>query len=253
MTATTDRAALYRGTLERPEDDVARLVFADWLEENGEAERAEFIRVQVEVDPWNHTWPPMTFERKDTLRRREHDLFDRFKTQWFDERAAIYYLPHEAEGAEGQYPGLTRAIVSKGFVSTVHTTLQSWVGEPCGCVNGHDYDSNGERTIPWCKTCSGTARTPGHGPRIVAEQPVETLALSDCKPDPGSGGIWFFAEEWIAMMPDAVAAEVDDLCWSKSELAEKFLGRSLLNWARREAGLPPVVRIVRAWRRYWGA
>jgi len=67
---------------------------------------------------------------------------------------------------------------------------------------------------------------------------VETLALSDCKP--GSGGIWFFAEEWIAMMPDAVAAEVDDLCWSKSELAEKFLGRSLLNWARREAGLPPL-------------
>jgi uncharacterized protein (TIGR02996 family) len=31
-----------------PEDDTARLVYADWLEENGQPERAEFIRVQVE-------------------------------------------------------------------------------------------------------------------------------------------------------------------------------------------------------------
>lgn len=31
-----------------PEDDTTRLVYADWLEENGEPERAEFIRVQIE-------------------------------------------------------------------------------------------------------------------------------------------------------------------------------------------------------------
>jgi uncharacterized protein (TIGR02996 family) len=31
-----------------PADDTARLVYADWLQENGEPERAEFIRVQVE-------------------------------------------------------------------------------------------------------------------------------------------------------------------------------------------------------------
>jgi uncharacterized protein (TIGR02996 family) len=32
-----------------PEDDTPRLVFADWLDEHGDAERAEFIRVQVEL------------------------------------------------------------------------------------------------------------------------------------------------------------------------------------------------------------
>lgn len=32
-----------------PDDDAPRLVFADWLEEQGECERAEFIRVQVEL------------------------------------------------------------------------------------------------------------------------------------------------------------------------------------------------------------
>jgi uncharacterized protein (TIGR02996 family) len=32
-----------------PEDDTPRLVFADWLDEHGDAQRAEFIRVQVEL------------------------------------------------------------------------------------------------------------------------------------------------------------------------------------------------------------
>ena len=31
-----------------PEDDTARLVYADWLDENGDPDRAEFIRVQIE-------------------------------------------------------------------------------------------------------------------------------------------------------------------------------------------------------------
>jgi uncharacterized protein (TIGR02996 family) len=32
-----------------PEDDAPRLVYADWLDEHGQSERAEFIRVQVEL------------------------------------------------------------------------------------------------------------------------------------------------------------------------------------------------------------
>lgn len=31
------------------EDDTARLVFADWLQENGDEARAEFIRIQIEL------------------------------------------------------------------------------------------------------------------------------------------------------------------------------------------------------------
>jgi uncharacterized protein (TIGR02996 family) len=33
-----------------PDDDAHRLVFADWLEDHGDAERAEFIRLQIELD-----------------------------------------------------------------------------------------------------------------------------------------------------------------------------------------------------------
>jgi uncharacterized protein (TIGR02996 family) len=35
--------------LANPRDDAPRLVFADWLEEHGQAERAEFIRAQIEL------------------------------------------------------------------------------------------------------------------------------------------------------------------------------------------------------------
>jgi uncharacterized protein (TIGR02996 family) len=36
--------------LDHPEDDVPRLVMADWLEDNDQPTRAEFIRVQIELD-----------------------------------------------------------------------------------------------------------------------------------------------------------------------------------------------------------
>jgi uncharacterized protein (TIGR02996 family) len=41
-------ASLVRGIRERPDDDLQRLVAADWLEERGEGERAELIRLQCE-------------------------------------------------------------------------------------------------------------------------------------------------------------------------------------------------------------
>ena len=44
----TDGEVLYRAILESPDDDSPRLVWADWLEENGEPDRAEFVRLQCQ-------------------------------------------------------------------------------------------------------------------------------------------------------------------------------------------------------------
>jgi uncharacterized protein (TIGR02996 family) len=41
--------ALYRSVCASPHDDLPRLVYADWLEENGRPHRAEFIRVQCRL------------------------------------------------------------------------------------------------------------------------------------------------------------------------------------------------------------
>ncbi len=39
--------ALLRAVLADPDDDAPRLILADWLDEHGQAERAEFIRLQI--------------------------------------------------------------------------------------------------------------------------------------------------------------------------------------------------------------
>lgn len=45
----TDREALLAAIHADPDDDTARLVYADWLQENGQVDRAEFIRFQIEA------------------------------------------------------------------------------------------------------------------------------------------------------------------------------------------------------------
>lgn len=46
--------------IEHPDDDAPRLIYADWLDDNGDPARAEFIRTQVALaamsadDPWRH-------------------------------------------------------------------------------------------------------------------------------------------------------------------------------------------------------
>ncbi len=47
---TTDADALLRAIIDNPDDDMPRLVFADWLEENGQAERAEFTRLKIALE-----------------------------------------------------------------------------------------------------------------------------------------------------------------------------------------------------------
>ncbi|WP_020471097.1 TIGR02996 domain-containing protein [Zavarzinella formosa] len=41
--------ALYQSILENPEDDAPRLIYSDWLEEQGDSQRAAFIRAQCEL------------------------------------------------------------------------------------------------------------------------------------------------------------------------------------------------------------
>ena len=48
----TDREALLRAIIENPEDDAPRLVYADWLDEHGEPDRAEFIRLTTGPAEW---------------------------------------------------------------------------------------------------------------------------------------------------------------------------------------------------------
>ena len=64
----TDGQRLLRRILECPGDDAVRLIYSDWLEEQGEEERAEFIRNQIKYYPQARKWlstkdhPEITYE-----------------------------------------------------------------------------------------------------------------------------------------------------------------------------------------------
>jgi uncharacterized protein (TIGR02996 family) len=63
--------AILSAVCERPDDDAPRLVFADWLEDNGDPQRAEFIRAQIELARLSSA-----DERRVTLLARERQLWD---------------------------------------------------------------------------------------------------------------------------------------------------------------------------------
>src|SRR5689334_6445745 len=70
----SDRDALFQAVLHAPDDDAPRLVFADWLDENGEADRAEFIRGFVETIAL----------RPDPFFARAADLYRRAPLRWVE-------------------------------------------------------------------------------------------------------------------------------------------------------------------------
>ena len=73
----SDRDALFRAILAAPDDDAPRLVFADWLDEHGDPDRAEFIRVQCRMArlPFYESGYP-------ALQDRAARLFVRHMTEW---------------------------------------------------------------------------------------------------------------------------------------------------------------------------
>ena len=75
----SDREAFLRAIRANPDDDTTRLVFADWLDEHGEPERAEFIRVQCELEPIRYR---IDNPRALELHNREEQLLRARGEEW---------------------------------------------------------------------------------------------------------------------------------------------------------------------------
>jgi uncharacterized protein (TIGR02996 family) len=114
----SDRDALLAAIQAAPDDDAPRLIYADWLEEHGDPDRAEFIRVQIELDPFERSNTdidrfrravirkdpsaplpddfPKELERYAGLVEREHELSDAHWRDWYGsmERFADDYESH---------------------------------------------------------------------------------------------------------------------------------------------------------------
>lgn len=156
--AATDTTllALRRAICAQPAEDTPRLEYADRLQELGDEDRAEFIRVQCELA----ATPAITDGRFDQLRRRERELWPRFGARY--ERSRSFGLPvnwlalltPESRVVPAAYaPSDGDITVSRGFVSHVTTTADLWLRHADALV--WRPGATGE-----CRECKGTGRLP---------------------------------------------------------------------------------------------
>src|SRR5438874_635206 len=82
------------------EDDAPRLVFSDWLEENGDVERAELIRAQCELARL-----PAWDRRRQEMAWRAEGLLAHHGARWREELPAL--------------KGVAWGEFERGFISTV--------------------------------------------------------------------------------------------------------------------------------------
>jgi uncharacterized protein (TIGR02996 family) len=78
VNADAEQDALLAAIFAAPADDTPRLVYADWLEEHGEPEYAEFIRLQIACARQPNPVPRRPFER------REREVWKKLKRKWRD-------------------------------------------------------------------------------------------------------------------------------------------------------------------------
>jgi uncharacterized protein (TIGR02996 family) len=141
---------LLRAILDHPEDDDRRVVYADWLEENGQPERAEFIRVQCELAK-----APKCRDGRQSCRCRACEL-DRRSTRLKTMRDANK-VANEDKWWWRELRAADSVLIRRGFVEVVHgVSLGAWLE---------------------------------NGPAIVSAHPVERVVIIGKEPGRGSGWV----------------------------------------------------------------
>jgi uncharacterized protein (TIGR02996 family) len=111
----TPEDAFVEAISESPDDDTPRLIFADWLEDHGQPERAEFIRLQLELEP-------IRFEidrpRVRELLAREEEMLRLHEEEWLGETVAAV----RAEWAASE-PGMYGPFFRRGLPELVALSL----------------------------------------------------------------------------------------------------------------------------------
>jgi uncharacterized protein (TIGR02996 family) len=96
-----------RAIAESADDDALRLIYADWIEEHGEPEYAEFLRVQIVLGQNADGKGDLPVSERARLHSRERSLLSRNKARWLQ--------PLRDLGAWGRVHGE----FSRGFVEDV--------------------------------------------------------------------------------------------------------------------------------------
>jgi uncharacterized protein (TIGR02996 family) len=151
----TEYDAILRDVLLHPGEDCWRLIAADWLEDDGDPLRAEFIRVQVELadaPPVCPAWCPGPEDcRPAWLRRRERDLLAvlpvgrlgapglRDRASVLAERATVFGCcsRHADNRACCCLEEAAAAAYRRGFVAEATLTLDAFLTHAAALFSAH--------------------------------------------------------------------------------------------------------------------
>jgi len=182
-----DFHAFLRAVVAEPDEDLPRLAFADWLEEHGDAERAAFIRTQVELARLVASGLGNTKEA-EALRRSERSFLSAssyHRPLWAAELCPqlVKLVPPEKGLAGVHVDGADRVLFHRGFVESVTCSVSEWFV---------------------------------HGRSVCERQPVRTLLLTGC------GNTT--RDDWYAMVPILTRLEKLVLIGLPPELLEWLRG-----------------------------
>lgn len=171
---------------------------------NGFAEHSEFIRVQCELaflaskagGQHNESTPHYCIEcgQMHALRKREREIWG----SWPDVGDVRSYIHAQMPAVEGGWcilpeseasagsGGRPFAIVSRGWVSSVHLTFAAFLGARCERCGGHGEVRDdwfvGDETRDTCPACRGTGCTGGCAAALFRALPIERVILTDREP-----------------------------------------------------------------------
>jgi uncharacterized protein (TIGR02996 family) len=244
-----------KAIIAEPWNDTHRLMYADALEESGDAEQAQFIRLHIDMANAKKTCLCL-----DDRRRRYHEFNCDYKkaVQSLHRHQLSCGLGHPVEelivSSCRKTFGHTRLICAspryyldydRGFPEKVTCGLYQWLGKHCpyceGCGKAYRTKSNSVH----CSECGGAGYKGGLGLELALAAPIQEVNVVDVFPayslsdfylwrcDTNSSGRQFFIPSTVFRYL-ADAARYPTVCYYRSEQkARQDLSQALIAWAKR--------------------
>lgn len=183
----TTESDLLRSICLDPANDGPRLVYADWLDENGDTERAEFIRVQIVnhhygLGPDRKTGGifALAFAREvELLGPHQEGCYGENYIKWFDVGSPKWACS-----------------INRGFPSEIRCTVTEFLGEEqcylCEGTGEHPPPSFGYAVVGNCHRCYGAGFIKGLAQKIAGKWPVEKVVLTDARIESSMGNRFYY-------------------------------------------------------------
>ncbi len=133
-TSLSEWSAFIAAIVANPDDDTCRLVAADFLEENGDPDRAAFIRIQIAIARLEADGQGKSAEA-DRLRAKEREFIgplSMYRTFWAAEACPeLVRIASRVDGRDSlegmTVAGADRLTWQRGFVEAVTCPVEEWL------------------------------------------------------------------------------------------------------------------------------